>query len=322
MLIKLKIYMKLSIIIPVYKVEKYIARCLESIYCQNFSINHFEVILVNDGTPDKSVAIISEFLDLYSNIFLINQSNQGLSAARNTGLDIAIGKYVWFIDSDDWIVNGSLQNVFSTIERGYPLIATTLIYSYDITDLNFPERIVKNSSFIHFSDYITKYSVGASQRYIIKKELIDKFELRFLVGFLHEDAHFNVRLLYFAKEVLLLKEPIYHYYQGNQDSIMSTWKIKNSEDLYRIFLLLTDFWKKEASIPLNISLRVFTFKVLLMSVPLRRDIEFRLFYKRIRNTLRIEAAKIFVTKSISIRQRFMFAMCIFSPYLFKRIMKP
>ena len=313
--------MQLSIIIPVYKVEKYIARCLESIYCQNFPKDYFEVIVVNDGTPDNSIGIISKFLDLYPNIVLINQSNQGLSAARNTGLDIAIGKYIWFIDSDDWIVNRSLHNVFSIIEKGYPLIVTTLIYSYDNADLNFPERRIENSSLIYFSEYLTKYSVGASQRYIINKELINKFKLRFLDGFLHEDAHFNLRLLYFAKEVFLSKEPIYHYYRGNQDSIMSTWKLKNSEDLYKIFLLLTNFWKNETPITLNISLRVFTFKVLLLAVPLRREVEFQLFYKRIRSILRIEAAKLFFTKSISIRQRLMVAVCILSPYYFKRITK-
>ena len=90
-----------SIIIPVYKAEKVIGKCLESIVAQNFS--SYELILVNDGSPDCSFRICQEYAKVYSNILIINQENGGPSKARNAALDCARGKYIMFIDSDDWI---------------------------------------------------------------------------------------------------------------------------------------------------------------------------------------------------------------------------
>ena len=93
--------MKLSIIIPVYNVEKFITRCLHSCVSQNLSINEFEIVVVNDGTRDNSMKFVSQFAEEYSNISIINQENKGLSAARNRGLSVAKGDYVWFVDSDE-----------------------------------------------------------------------------------------------------------------------------------------------------------------------------------------------------------------------------
>ena len=95
--------MILSIIIPIYNVEQFIAQCIESIYSQHFPLERFEVIAVNDGTPDHSMDIVKRFAAKYSNLQIINQENKGLSVARNTGMQYAKGDYVWFIDSDDWL---------------------------------------------------------------------------------------------------------------------------------------------------------------------------------------------------------------------------
>ena len=91
----------LSIVLPVYKVEDYIRACLESIFRQGLPDSEFEVILVNDGTPDKSIDVVSDFVDLHGNVTVINQENQGVSCARNTGLARAKGEYVYFMDPDD-----------------------------------------------------------------------------------------------------------------------------------------------------------------------------------------------------------------------------
>ena len=93
--------MKLSIVVPIYNVEKYLEECLESIYKLNIKK---EIILVNDESPDKSYLIIEKYKKLYPNeTVIINQKNKGLSGARNSGLEIAKGKYIAFIDSDDFI---------------------------------------------------------------------------------------------------------------------------------------------------------------------------------------------------------------------------
>lgn len=99
----------LSIVLPVYKVEDYIRACLESIFKQGVPDSEFEVILVNDGTPDNSIGVVSDLVNQHENITVINQENQGVSCARNTGLASAKGEYVYFMDPDDMLVDNSLS---------------------------------------------------------------------------------------------------------------------------------------------------------------------------------------------------------------------
>lgn len=103
--------MLVSIIIPIYNVEQYIEQCFTSIYAQDISEDIFEVIAVNDGTPDNSMSIVKTIASQHKNLVIINQENQGLSVARNTGLDHAKGEYIWFVDSDDWLTKDSLSLV-------------------------------------------------------------------------------------------------------------------------------------------------------------------------------------------------------------------
>ena len=95
--------MKLSIIVPVYNVADYLPKCLDSLLVQDLSQNEYEIIVVNDGSTDNSGKIAEEYSKTYSNIILINQENQGLSGARNTGIQNAKGEYVQFVDSDDYL---------------------------------------------------------------------------------------------------------------------------------------------------------------------------------------------------------------------------
>ena len=93
--------MKISIVIPTYNSEKYIARCLDSVLAQEE--RDFEAIVVNDGSKDKTAVLVEEYVKKDKRIILINQENGGVSKARNTGLDRAQGEYIFFVDSDDWI---------------------------------------------------------------------------------------------------------------------------------------------------------------------------------------------------------------------------
>lgn len=99
---------QLSILVPVYKVEKYIRPFFESIFRQNIPDDCYEIIVVNDGTPDRSMEVVADLLKLHDNTMVINQENQGLSVARNTALECAKGEYVLILDSDDLLVDGSL----------------------------------------------------------------------------------------------------------------------------------------------------------------------------------------------------------------------
>ena len=105
--------MKLSIIVPMYNVEKYIQRCLSSIINNKGFLENCELIVVNDGTKDNSESIARKIIEGLPNTQIIVQENQGLSAARNTGLSRAIGEYVWFIDSDDWIEPDAIKSLMN-----------------------------------------------------------------------------------------------------------------------------------------------------------------------------------------------------------------
>lgn len=109
--------MKLSIIIPTYNVQDYLERCISSCLNQNIDINSYEIIVVNDGSQDKSLSIAQKLAAVYNNISIISQSNAGLSAARNKGLSLAQGEYVWFIDADDAIKTNSLKKNHFIFQR-------------------------------------------------------------------------------------------------------------------------------------------------------------------------------------------------------------
>lgn len=104
-----------SIIVPVYNVEKYLARCLNSLIEQ--TLYEIEIICVDDGSTDNSPKILKQYADKYPNIKIITQTNKGLSAARNTGMNHAQGKYIGFVDSDDWIDKDFYEKLFYTAQK-------------------------------------------------------------------------------------------------------------------------------------------------------------------------------------------------------------
>lgn len=104
---------ELSIIIPVYNVQKYLEDCLLSIYKQSLSLETFEVITVNDGSTDRSLDILRKYGKIYPNLIIVSQENKGQSAARNNGLAVASGKYIFFMDSDDFLCLDSLSSLLS-----------------------------------------------------------------------------------------------------------------------------------------------------------------------------------------------------------------
>ncbi|MBQ2498746.1 MAG: glycosyltransferase, partial [Bacteroidales bacterium] len=108
--------MKLSIVIPVYNTEPYLDACLASCLKQDVDLSDYELVIVNDGTKDNAMAIAERFAKEYPNITIISQENAGLSAARNAGLVVSKGDYVWFVDSDDCIDKKALSLIFNKIE--------------------------------------------------------------------------------------------------------------------------------------------------------------------------------------------------------------
>ena len=238
----------LSIIVPIYNVEPFIAQCLSSIYNQQLPDEEFEVIAVNDGTPDGSMDIVSQFARRYQNLKIVNQKNQGLSVARNTGFAHAKGEYVWFVDSDDWLTENSLNIVFDTIKQ-YPQIdvfATVLMMQHEKTGKAEIEYVpnLKVQSGRDYMFHNHNANRGACQRYIFKKAFLERYDLKFMPGVYHEDGEFSNRMLYLADKLMIIPQPVYNYRIRTSGSIMSSRKMKMNDDLVKIFFVLREFAEK------------------------------------------------------------------------------
>lgn len=219
--------MKLSIIIPCYKVEKYIDKCLKSV-CKFYS-QDVEIILVDDGSSDNIPQICDRWAENDSRIRVIHQENGGLSVARNNGLDASTGDYIWFVDSDDWITDDAIQRIFILIDKNPDIDIFTfpLLWAYEETRKNWLDIHLKSDVIITGKEYIDKYPVGASPRNIIKRSFLKHYHIRFFPNILHEDNLFGYILYYQAKNILVLKDYIYNYRQ-REGSIMHTCDIRSA----------------------------------------------------------------------------------------------
>lgn len=228
--------MKLSVIVPVYNVEQWVERCIESVYNQNLDEKDFEVIVVNDGTKDKSIEIVEAIATEKSNIRIIHQVNQGLSAARNTGLLNATGDYVWFLDSDDCIEPETLEPLLNhAIEEKLDVLCFGINLMYDDGrkeryEIPFEKGVMSGSSFL------TKVGMPpAAWCALYRREYLLEKNLLFMVGVLHEDQEFTPRAYYLAKRIEYVPTVVYNYAQRD-GSIMKTDKNakRKSTDLLKI----------------------------------------------------------------------------------------
>lgn len=236
--------MLVSLIIPVYNVEKYLGKCLSSCMSQDLSDEDYEIIIVNDGSTDNSLHIAEYFSSTCNNIRIITQNNKGLSEARNTGLHAALGKYVWFIDSDDWISDNCLKTIVKEMEDGnLDVLHIGSIVVYDDEHKNV-KRIP------HFScssgiEVIGRLQVWHQAQLTVFNRffLIDK-ALLFYPNIYHEDMEFIPRAYYFAKRCCSLSMICYHYYQRPVGAITSEYKPKNISDALFVINRLTDFGRE------------------------------------------------------------------------------
>lgn len=228
----------LSIVIPVYNVEPYIEKCLKSIYSQIYSLP-VEVVIVNDGTPDNSMNFVQRFANKQT--IIINQENQGLSVARNNGIAASHGRYVWCVDSDDWIAPDRIKDVCRWIKKYSNCEVLVIgIKAYD-------ENGLKISSFHScqpVSDVTIKsgarwiltpnFERGPMQIFIISRNFIARNQLSYIPGLLHEDMDYAPRMLIEAKNVAYIPEDVYCYLIRSKGSITSTVNPKRFSDLLSI----------------------------------------------------------------------------------------
>ena len=222
---------KVSVIIPVYKVEKYLKRCLESVVNQTYK--NIEIILVNDGSPDKCGEICDAYARIDSRIKVIHKENGGLSSARNAALDIVSGEYIMFVDSDDWISEDSLEQLYEYIDADYDIINFKFSFvKEDSKELVEMHNDIKDGYECDLITYIDKLFTGELNFFIwnklYKKNLFD--EVRFPEGRNYEDLATIYKLYFNAKSIIVTDYTLYYYLLGNSNSITSNSTVKNMTD--------------------------------------------------------------------------------------------
>lgn len=233
--------MFLSIIIPVYNVEKYLRKCLDSCVNQNITQDEYEIIAVNDGSPDNSLVILEEYASQYSNIKIINQRNQGLSIARNQGLDIARGKYVWFVDSDDAITPNCLGAICKDLESGPDILQVQFEYTFENGESKEAPMTYWNGA-LSGKELTAEGGVPEPAQFTIyRREFLQENNLRFTPGIYHEDCDFKYRCVWFAKVCRSHPKKVYSYLQRSEGSISKNFKLKNAEDYLFVVIKLIDF---------------------------------------------------------------------------------
>lgn len=218
---------KLSVIVPIYNVEKYLRQCLESIVNQTF--RDLEIILVDDGSPDKCGEICDEYAKKDNRIIVIHKANGGLSAARNDALNIATGEWIAFVDSDDWLDIDIYEKAITAGDR-YD-VDILLFNSYRNTDTKEKEISLFQKGFCSSNrEYIKSLQAGTMCKYltptqeltygypwdrIIKREFIKKNELFFSDVRVYEDIIYAIKCFQHAQRIAFIEDRGYHYRFNN-----------------------------------------------------------------------------------------------------------
>ena len=221
---------KVSVIVPIYKVEKYIHKCINTILSQTFT--DFELILVDDGSPDKCGEICEQYALNDSRIKVVHKENGGLSDARNVGIDVASGKYIYFIDSDDWIASDSIVSLLNFAEdNNCEIVQGGFYYTYEENLLYSNGHIKENSE--PFCIDKTEAIKGLIQNEHIKNFAWGKLYLtsivkkhKFIKGVFFEDSYWQHLILHEITKYGIIPSPLY-FYRQRTNSISGEFSIKN-----------------------------------------------------------------------------------------------
>lgn len=203
----------ISVIVPVYKVEKYLNRCIDSIVNQTYS--DLEIILVEDGSPDNCQKICDDWCDKDNRIRTIHKTNEGLSSARNTGLEQAKGEYICFVDSDDWIEKEMVETLYNACKENKTLLSVCGRYIVSngekIKDKCFPKSSVINS--VEFLKYmfVGKDCDCAVWDKLYHKSLWDN--IYFPNGRIYEDIAVQYKIVLKNDSIAIINKPLYNYFR-------------------------------------------------------------------------------------------------------------
>lgn len=237
---------EVSIIVPVYNVEKYLAKCLDS--CINQTFKDLEIICVNDGSTDRSLDILLHYQNLDSRIKIINKDNGGLSSSRNVGVNNAEGKYLLFLDSDDFLSSVAIEHLYKNAQSNS---SDVVIFDFFLGHVNPSQRQILtisrwadnryenkpfNADNIEQDDFLLIPHTAWLKLY--RTEFLKQNNITFIEGIIYEDVPYFASVFTKAEKITYLKEPLYHYIIGRDGQIMG----KNDETLFDIITVYKEFF--------------------------------------------------------------------------------
>jgi eps5I len=239
----------LTVVIPVYNVEKYLKRCVESVIAQDWK--KYEILLVDDGSTDHSPQICDNYVKTYDFISVIHKENGGLSEARNTGLSQAKGEYVYFPDSDDWIDPDTFIALSEALEsQKFDIISFNREFVKSEEDAIVSDSVVTivfegKDAFVEMLKH--SYITGFANDKIYRKSLFMDHDILFPKGKYYEDLGTNYKLFLSAKKVYATNQKYYHYLIDNPDSITQSWNEKKFIDMFGFYkeVFYSDFVRSQ-----------------------------------------------------------------------------
>ena len=247
--------MKLSIIVPVYNLEEYIEKCLSTLWMQDVDCTEYEVIIINDGSIDNSLKIMSDFVSQKTNVKIISQKNQTQSVARNNGLKIAKGEYIWFVDGDDWIKSNCFDEILKICSSNNLDILHFSSKHYRhkddsvIEDYHVPSKF--NNKIFSGTEFLNARCLSLVPTfYIYSFAFLKKNNLKFYEGIYHEDNEFLPRTIYFAQKMLCV-DSFYYNSLVRPNSTITGNNPKKIFDLLIVVLEIIRFSKNVDSLQIK-----------------------------------------------------------------------
>ena len=239
----------LTVVIPVYNVEKYLKRCIESILIQEWK--NYDILLVDDGSTDNSPQICDDYAKTYDFISVIHKKNGGLSAARNTGISNAEGEYVYFPDSDDWIEPDTFIALAEVVEsQKFDIISFNREFVKGEEDAIVSDSLVTQvfegkDAFVQMLKH--SYITGFANDKIYRKSLFIDNKIMFPSGKYYEDLGTNYKLFLLSEKVYATNQKYYHYLIDNPDSITQSWNEKKFRDMFEFYkeVFYSDFVRSQ-----------------------------------------------------------------------------
>lgn len=226
---------KISIIVPIYNAEKWLEKCVNSIIEQSYS--NIEILLMNDGSTDKSLEICKKFENIDNRIRVIDKENEGVSKTRNLGIEKATGQYIKFVDSDDWLEKNTCEELIKTIkeEKTDLVICGLNIYKNNklLRTPHLEKRIVEIKKSIKEFEYIYKVFASPCNKLYRKDKIVENFRVDLDIG---EDLLFNIKYLENLEKISVTDKCLYNVCLDNEDSLNRKFR----KDKLDVNLDLTD----------------------------------------------------------------------------------